>query len=134
MEVAGRWRDLPSIYEATVRRAAWRCPAPSPPAPTSRTRTPTAPASTSPSPARSSPTSAPPTTRALWDAGQRAALAAGAALSHHHGVGLARSRYVAEALGASFAVLQAVKAALDPNGILNPGKLGLADPWGEVAW
>ena len=68
--------------------------------------------------------------RALWDAGQRAALAAGAALSHHHGVGLARSRYVAEALGPAFDVLVATKAALDPNGILNPGKLGLPSPWG----
>ena len=38
--------------------------------------------------------------RAVWDAGQRAVLAAGGALSHHHGVGLNRARFVAEALGA----------------------------------
>ena len=50
---------------------------------------------------------------------------AGGALSHHHGVGLNRSRFVAEALGPAFDVLVATKAALDPNGILNPGKLGL---------
>jgi alkyldihydroxyacetonephosphate synthase len=72
--------------------------------------------------------------RALWDAGQRAALASGAALSHHHGVGLNRSRFVAEALGGAFDVLAAAKTALDPAGILNPGKLGLASPWGEVSW
>ena len=64
--------------------------------------------------------------RALWDAGQRAALVHGGALSHHHGVGLNRGRYLAEALGPAFGVLAATKAALDPHGILNPGKLGLA--------
>ena len=72
--------------------------------------------------------------RAVWDAGQRAVLAAGGALSHHHGVGLNRSRFVADALGAGFGVLQSVKDALDPNGILNPGKLGLRTPFGELAW
>ncbi len=72
---------------------------------------------------------------AAWDAGTRAALAAGASLSHHHGVGLNRSRFVADALGpGAMAVLVALKRALDPNGILNPGKLGLPDPFGEVAW
>ena len=72
--------------------------------------------------------------RAAWDAGQRAVLAAGGALSHHHGVGLNRSRFVAEALGTGFGVLQSVKDTLDPNGILNPGKLGLASPFGAVDW
>jgi alkyldihydroxyacetonephosphate synthase len=72
--------------------------------------------------------------RAAWDAGQRAVLAAGGALSHHHGVGLNRSRFVGEALGAGIGVLQSVKDALDPNGILNPGKLGLAGPFGAVNW
>lgn len=71
---------------------------------------------------------------ALWDAGQRAALAHGANLSHHHGVGINRGRFMADALGTGFGVLGAVKDALDPSGILNPGKLGLASPFGSVPW
>jgi len=72
--------------------------------------------------------------RAAWDAGQRAVLAAGGSLSHHHGVGVNRSRFVADALGHGFDVLQSVKDAIDPNGILNPGKLGLKSPFGPVSW
>lgn len=75
-----------------------------------------------------------PTYRAMWDAGQRAVLAAGGNLSHHHGIGLNRSRFVAEALGPAFDVLVALKRALDPVGILNPGKLGLPSPFGVPPW
>ena len=71
---------------------------------------------------------------ALWDAGQRAVLASGGNLSHHHGVGLNRARFTAEALGPAFDVLVGLKQQLDPHGILNPGKLGLPSPFGEVAW
>lgn len=71
---------------------------------------------------------------ALWDAGTRAVLAAGGNLSHHHGVGINRARFVAEALGPAFGVLTAMKHALDPTGILNPGKLGLPHPFGALTW
>ena len=70
----------------------------------------------------------------VWDTATRAVLARGGALSHHHGVGLNRARFVREALGPAFDVLVAMKRALDPNGILNPGKLGLPDPFGELKW
>jgi alkyldihydroxyacetonephosphate synthase len=71
---------------------------------------------------------------ALWDAGQRAVLAGGGSLSHHHGVGLNRARFLPEALGPGLDVLGRIKTALDPRGILNPGKLAMASPFGEVAW
>lgn len=71
---------------------------------------------------------------ALWDAGQRAILDAGGNLSHHHGVGLNRARFLHEALGPAFAVHQSIKDVLDPHGILNPGKLGLSTPFGPVPW
>ncbi|MFW2332855.1 FAD-binding oxidoreductase [Ilumatobacter sp.] len=74
------------------------------------------------------------TYRAMWDAGQRAILASGGNLSHHHGVGLNRGRFMAEALGPAFDVLVTLKQALDPAGILNPGKLGLPSPFGDPAW
>ncbi len=72
--------------------------------------------------------------RAVWDAGTRAVLRRGGSLSHHHGVGLNRARFMAEALGPAFGTLAAVKRALDPHGVLNPGKLGLPSPFGEVPW
>ena len=74
------------------------------------------------------------THRELWDAAQRAALRAGANLSHHHGIGLNRSRYMQEALGSSFDTLQHLKDALDPAGIMNPGKLGFHDRFGPSGW
>jgi alkyldihydroxyacetonephosphate synthase len=72
--------------------------------------------------------------RAAWDAGTRAVLANGGALSHHHGVGLNRARFMRDALGPALDVFGSVKAALDPKGILNPGKLGLANPFGTNAF
>jgi alkyldihydroxyacetonephosphate synthase len=58
----------------------------------------------------------------------------GGAISHHHGIGLNRSRFMAESLGGAFDVLVALKNSLDPQGILNPGKLGLPSPFGSVPW
>lgn len=71
---------------------------------------------------------------ALWDAGTRAVLAAGGNLSHHHGVGLNRARFMDEALGNALPLLQRVKDALDPHGVLNPGKMGLRTPFGTEVW
>lgn len=62
---------------------------------------------------------------AMWEAGQRAALASGANLSHHHGVGYSRAGFMADALGTGLDVLRSMKKSIDPQGILNPGKLGL---------
>ena len=40
-----------------------------------------------------------------------------------------------QALGTrGLALLQSVKDVLDPTGVLNPGKLGLRSPFGEVSW
>ncbi|MFW9788372.1 MAG: FAD-binding oxidoreductase [Candidatus Thorarchaeota archaeon] len=65
------------------------------------------------------------TYRRIWDVGVAACHKAGGVMSHQHGVGLTRSSYTEDELGSSFSVLKKFKEALDPNGILNPGKLGL---------
>ena len=133
MEVVGRWRDLPAIYDATINAL------------NGVEGTLSASAHQSHSytdggclyftfAAKVEADDRDRYYRAAWDAGSRAVLAAGGALSHHHGVGLNRSRFVAEALGPAFEVLTAMKTALDPNGILNPGKLGLASPFGATGY
>ncbi len=68
-----------------------------------------------------------------WRAAMRACLDAGATISHHHGIGLQRAPWMQAEHGAGLNVLLRVKRALDPAGIMNPGKLGLdaetpADP------
>ncbi|HED23654.1 MAG TPA: FAD-binding oxidoreductase [Firmicutes bacterium] len=65
--------------------------------------------------------------RRLWDAAMKACLDEGAAISHHHGIGLHRGLYMAEEHGPGLEVLRRIKKALDPNGIMNPGKLGLEE-------
>ena len=68
--------------------------------------------------------------REIWAAGQGAALEHGCSVSHHHGIGLHRGEWLKLALGPAHGVLQELKDTLDPNGILNPGKLGLASSFG----
>jgi len=72
--------------------------------------------------------------REAWDRVTRATMAAGGAISHHHGIGLNRSRFLPDALGTAHGVLTSVKHALDPKGILNPGKLGIPSPFGASPW
>jgi alkyldihydroxyacetonephosphate synthase len=61
----------------------------------------------------------------VWDAGLAAARAQGGTVTHHHGVGLLKDDALREELGPLHGALGALKRALDPAGILNPGKLGL---------
>ena len=65
------------------------------------------------------------TYKRIWDVGITACHREGGTMSHQHGVGLSRSSYTEKELGSSFIVLKQIKEVLDPNGIMNPGKLGL---------
>jgi alkyldihydroxyacetonephosphate synthase len=70
--------------------------------------------------------------RAYLEAWRRAAAACRGAegtLSHHHGVGLLKAPFLVDALGpAAVSTLRSLKAAADPAGILNPGKLLETEP------
>ena len=53
------------------------------------------------------------------------ALEMGGTVTAEHGTGLARAPYIEKQLGPALEVMRAIKKALDPNNILNPGKMGL---------
>jgi alkyldihydroxyacetonephosphate synthase len=58
---------------------------------------------------------------AAWDQAVRSCAAAGGTITHHHGVGRLKARYLAADLGETGVdVLRRIKAALDPAGIMNP--------------
>jgi alkyldihydroxyacetonephosphate synthase len=65
------------------------------------------------------------TLESWWETGMETCLKMGGSISHHHGVGRVKARWLREELGEWWNVLAAVKAAIDPNGIMNPGALGL---------
>jgi glycolate oxidase len=63
--------------------------------------------------------------RAAFDEIFARAIALDGTITGEHGVGLVKLRYLERQLGADhIALLRRIKRAFDPNGILNPGKLG----------
>lgn len=61
----------------------------------------------------------------IWNTGVRAALENGGVINDHHGIGLKLSRLMKEQYGPAMQVFEGLKKSLDPNGIMNPYKLGL---------
>lgn len=59
------------------------------------------------------------------DVGLRIALELGGSMEYCHGVGLRLAHLMQHEWGSGFDALRRIKQALDPDGILNPGKLGL---------
>ena len=59
-----------------------------------------------------------------WEGAMASALALGATISHHHGTGQVRTRWVADEMGGWMHVWKSVKQAIDPAGIMNPRALG----------
>lgn len=64
----------------------------------------------------------------LWDAAVETSLAGRGIINEHHGVGLKLGRFMRPQHGEAFELLVALKNAWDPDGIMNPGKLGFGAP------
>jgi alkyldihydroxyacetonephosphate synthase len=60
----------------------------------------------------------------IWNTAMTAVLENGGMVNEHHGVGLKLSRFMRRQYGAAWPMLERIKHAIDPNGIMNPGKVG----------
>ncbi len=63
--------------------------------------------------------------RDVWRRGQEAVVRSGGTITHHHGVGLLKARWMADELQGAHGYLRNLKDTMDPERIANPGKLGL---------
>jgi glycolate oxidase subunit GlcD len=59
----------------------------------------------------------------IFDEIHRLAIEVGGAIAGEHGIGLARKRWMIEQHGEGIEVMRAIKKVLDPNNIMNPGKI-----------
>ena len=55
----------------------------------------------------------------LWSRAMETTLRDGGSISHHHGIGIVRSRWLGHELGNAINILRAIKDALDSKGVLN---------------
>lgn len=60
----------------------------------------------------------------VWNTAMQAVIANGGMINEHHGVGLKLSRYMRKQYGEAWPMMLKLKKAIDPNGIMNPGKTG----------
>lgn len=58
-----------------------------------------------------------------WKTTVETTIELGGTIAHHHGIGRVRKEWLRQELGEGVTLLKALKKALDPNGIMNPGAL-----------
>jgi alkyldihydroxyacetonephosphate synthase len=66
-----------------------------------------------------------------WNAALEAVLASGATTTHHHGVGTSKAKAASAEVGPAVAGWRAAKTELDPEGLLNPGRVFVDVPHRE---
>ena len=60
----------------------------------------------------------------VWHTAMTTIVTHGGMLNDHHGIGLKLARFMRMQYGTAWPLLETLKKALDPNGIMNPGKVG----------
>jgi len=60
----------------------------------------------------------------VWNTAMTAVLENGGMINEHHGVGLKLARYMSRQYGDAWPFMLRLKKMIDPNGIMNPGKVG----------
>ncbi len=60
---------------------------------------------------------------AVWDIVMEVALEYGGSMGHHHGVGKHRVKWMEKEHGSSYVLMEGLKRAFDPKGVMNPGAL-----------
>ena len=63
-----------------------------------------------------------------WEGAMTSALELGATITHHHGVGQVRARWVADEMGGWMRVWRSIKESLDVAGVMNPRAVGGGKP------
>ena len=58
-----------------------------------------------------------------WDAIMEACLKSNGSISHHHGIGIIRAKWLKEEMKERIKMLKKIKRAIDPRNIMNPGKM-----------
>jgi alkyldihydroxyacetonephosphate synthase len=60
----------------------------------------------------------------VWNTAMTAVLENGGMINEHHGVGLKLARFMRRQYGDAWPLMLRLKKSIDPNGIMNPGKVG----------
>ena len=60
----------------------------------------------------------------VWENALKVVHAHGGTITHHHGVGMSKGSMLPLEFGELWPLWRKVKTALDPAGVMNPGKLG----------
>lgn len=63
--------------------------------------------------------------QSVWDNMMKTCIDQHGSISHHHGIGIIRSKWLSKEMTNRYNLFKKIKHTIDPNGIMNPGKMGI---------